>query len=217
MTLIDLSHAIAHGQRVYPHLPAASIVDHLSHEESRSRYAEGTTFQIGKAELIGNLGTSVDAPFHRFAAGPDVAALPLEAIADLDAVVVHVPPDRTTIDADAFESIPVTGRAVLVRTDWSTRWQTPAYVDGHPHLTAAAARLLVDAGVTFFGIDSLNVDDLTDGTRAVHTALLRAGIPIGENLTNLAALPAGRFRFHAVPVKLEGMGSFPVRAYAAVR
>ena len=53
-------------------------------------------------------------------------------------------------------------------------------------------------------------------SRPVHTKLLGANIPIGEHLANLAALPDTGFRFSAVPPKVKGMGTFPVRAYAKV-
>jgi kynurenine formamidase len=45
---------------------------------------------------------------------------------------------------------------------------------------------------------------------------LGRGIPIAEHLCNLGMLPDGGFRFHATPVKVNEMGSFPVRAYAVV-
>ena len=217
MTLIDLSHEIADGLAVYPHLPAARIRDQISREESRAHYAEGTTFQIGRAEMVGNLGTWVDAPFHRFADGVDLAGLPLERLADLDAVVVRAPRDRRAVDTGAFDGREVAGRAVLIDTGWSEHWGTPAYLERHPYLTRDAGEWLAEHGATFVGIDSLNVDDPEDRERPVHTVLLRAGIPIGENLRGLDQLPDDRpLRFHAVPVKLRGMSSFPVRAYAVV-
>ena len=64
------------------------------------------------------------------------------------------------------------------------------------------------------GIDSLNIDDDKDGTRPTHTILLDGGVAIVEHMTNLAALPDTGFRFFAVPPRVKGMGSFPVRAFA---
>src|SRR5215216_6789523 len=75
--LIDLSHEIEAGMTTYPGLPGPIIVDHLSREASRGHYAEGTTFQIGRIEMVANTGTYLDAPFHRYAEGGDLAALPL--------------------------------------------------------------------------------------------------------------------------------------------
>ncbi len=215
--LIDLSHVVEDGLITYPGLPAPHICDFWTREQSQAHYAPGTTFHIGKIEMVANTGTYVDAPFHRFSDGVDLAGLALESLADLDTVVVRPDLTRTrAIDASTFKNLNVQGKAVLVHTDWSRHWRTPQYGHGHPYLTAAAARWLADVGAVLVGIDSLNIDDITDGQRPVHTALLGAGIPIAEHLTNLAALPERDFRFHAVPVKVAGMGTFPVRAYAVI-
>jgi kynurenine formamidase len=105
-------------------------------------------------------------------------------------------------------------KAVLVETGWSRHWNTPQYFDGHPFLTEDAARLLADSGVALVGIDSHNIDDVRDLRRPVHSILLKNEIPIVEHMTNLAALPRTDFRFFAVPVKVKGFGTFPVRAFA---
>jgi kynurenine formamidase len=220
--LVDLSHEIEHGMVTYPGLAAPVVSDWLSREASRERYAPGTTFHIGKIEMIANTGTYMDAPFHRHEGGADIAGYPLEAVADLDGVVFRAVV-RTGRDLDArFFRSPdvrrdVRGRAVLVHTAWDTHWRTPAYGSGHPFLTREAAEYLVSAGAALVGIDSLNIDDAPgDGTRPAHTVLLSAGIPIVEHMTNLGALPDTGFRFFAVPPKVKGMGSFPVRAFARV-
>ena len=199
----------------YPGLPGPRISDHLSREASRSKYAAGTTFQIGRVELVANTGTYLDAPFHRFAQGADVAGLPLERLADLEGVVVEAGPDRA-IGADRFDGLELSGKAVLIRTGWDIHWRTPRYGEGHAFVTRVAAETLVLAGPALVGIDSVNIDDTGDASRPAHTLLLRAGIPIVEHLCNLRVLPASGFRFSAVPAPLRGLGSFPVRAYAVI-
>jgi len=216
MPLIDLSHVIESGMTTYPGLPAPVVCDYLTRDASRSRYADGTTFHIGKIEMVANTGTYVDAPFHRYAERADVADLPLDRLADLDALVVSVDPGRRPIDAATFAGLHLRGRALLIHTGWSRHFRTPTYFEGHPYLTRAAAQALVEAGVVFVGIDSLNIDDTADGSRPAHTIVLGADVPIGEHFTNLAALPATGARLHAVPVKVRSMGTFPVRAYAVV-
>jgi len=216
-TLVDVSHVVADGTITYPGLPAPVITDHLSRAASRSRYAPGTEFQMGKIEMVANTGTYVDAPFHRYADGADLAKLPLEHVANLDGVVVRcVGRAERAIDRDAFAGVAVRDRAVLVHTGWDRHWGTAAYGVGHPFLTCAATAALVEAGARLVGIDSLNIDDTADGTRPAHSLLLGAGIPIAEHLCGLERLPDTGFRFFAVPVKVSGMGSFPVRAFAMV-
>ena len=214
MTLIDLSHVVEAGMQTYPGLPGPVICDFLSREASRSKYAPGTEFQIGKIELVANTGTYVDSPFHRYADGTDLAGLRLEQLAHLDTVVISS--KASAIGPEAFQGLELRGKAVLVHTGWSRHFRTPEYFTGHPHLTGAAAELLARAGATFVGIDSLNIDGTADGSRPVHSTLLAAGIPIGEHFTNLGALPARGARLHAAPVKVKAFGTFPVRAYAIV-
>lgn len=214
--LIDLSHTVEDGLITYKGLPAPIICDYLSREASREHYAEGTTFHIGQIEMVANTGTYLDAPFHRFADGKDLADLALSSLADLEGIIVRVPPGQQLIDADAFVDLDVRGKAVLVHTGWSRHWKTDQYFEGHPFLTEAAALHLRNAGAALVGIDSLNIDDTDDGRRPVHTVLLSVDILIVEHLTHLEAVPDTGFRFFAVPVKVKAFGTFPVRAFAIV-
>ena len=173
---IDLSHEIGHGTVTYPGLPAPAICDFLSREDSRQFYAEGVEFHIGRIDMVANTGTYLDSPFHRYSHGKDLAALPLESLVDLDGVKVCS--DAPAIDAGVFESLSIENRAVLIETGWSRHWGTERYLSGHPFVTAAAARLLKERGAKLVGIDSLNIDDMADRTRPVHSILLGADIPI---------------------------------------
>ncbi|HEX5130875.1 MAG TPA: cyclase family protein [Candidatus Krumholzibacteria bacterium] len=212
--LIDLSHTIENGLVTYKGLPAPIICDFLSREASKAHYAEGTTFQIGKIEMVANTGTYIDAPFHRHANGKDVSELPLDVIAGLEGVVIRARNAGRALDASLFEGIDVRGKAVLVETRWSRHWNTESYYEGHPFLTEAAATLLKDRGARIVGIDSYNIDDTADLRRPAHTILLGADIPIVEHMCNLDALPDDGFRFYAVPPKIKSMGTFPIRAFA---
>ncbi len=212
---VDLSHTIESGMITYKGLPAPVISDHLSREASRSIYGPDTEFQIGRIEMVSNTGTYLDTPFHRYPHGVDLGGLALESIADLPGVVVRVPPSGArAVDRSRFGAIEVRGRAVLVHTGWDAQWRTDRYFEGFPFLTEQAAIYLRDAGAALVGIDSHNIDSTEDGTRPVHTVLLKAGIPIVEHMTRLGALPLDGFRFSAVPPKIRGMGTFPVRAHA---
>lgn len=214
--LIDLSHVVEHDMITYKGLPAPIICDFLSREDSRKHYAPGTEFNIGKIEMVANTGTYVDSPFHRFADGIDLSELPLESLAELDGVVLHATDLGRAITAKAFEGIEINGKAVLVHTGWSRHWRTDQYFEGHPFLTKDAAEVLVEKGAAFVGIDTFNIDDTTDGTRPVHTALLGNRIPICEHMCGLELLLGSGFRFHAAPVKVKAFGTFPVRAYAVL-
>ena len=216
--IIDVSHAVEDGMITYKGLPAPVICDYLSREESRSHYAEGTEFHIGKIEMVANTGTYVDAPFHRFAVGKDLSELPLGSLADLETIIVRSDQDgERAIGRDRFEDLgDLVNKAVLVNTGWDANWRTDRYFEGHPFLAREAAEYLVDAGAALVGIDSLNIDDTEDGKRPVHTTLLAADIPIAEHLRGLDCLPDRGCKFFAVPVKVRGFGTFPVRAFGVV-
>jgi kynurenine formamidase len=202
----------------YKGLPAPLICDYWSREYSRQFYSAGTEFQIGKIEMVANTGTYLDSPFHRFADGKDLSELPLETLARLDGRVVRSPWQAgRSIQRAAFADLDLRGVAVLVHTGWDAHWRTDQYFEGHPFLTEDAAQYLIDQGAALVGIDSLNIDDTADGRRPVHTLLLRAEIPIVEHLRGLEQLPDHGFRFFAVPAKVKGFGSFPVRAFAVLR
>jgi len=203
---------IEDGMTTYKGLPGPHICDYWTREHSAAFYDDGATFQIGRIDMVANTGTYLDAPFHRFESGADLAGLELDGLAALPGLVVRH--DGMAIDADAFAGRGVAGKAVLVHTGWDRHWRTPAYFEDHPFLTEAAARLLAEGGARLVGIDSHNIDDTRRGARPVHTILLGAGVLICEHMTNLAALPEAGFRFTAVPPKIAGMGTFPVRAFA---
>jgi kynurenine formamidase len=215
--LIDVSHTVEHGMVTYKGFPAPIMCDWLSREASRAKYAHGTEFQIGKIEMIANTGTYVDSPFHRYEDGKDLSELPLESVADLECLVVRVAQGSgPAIDTVPLDAKRVAGRAVLFHTGWDRNWRTDAYFEGHPFLTARAAEWLVKAGARLVGIDSLNIDSVATGERPVHSTLLGREIPIVEHMRGLAAVPDQGSRFTAVPVKVKGMGTFPVRAFVSV-
>jgi kynurenine formamidase len=216
LELMDLSHPIEHGMLTFPGLPGPVIADHLSREASRERYRGEAEFHIARIEMVANTGTYIDAPFHRFEDAPDIGELPLERMAYLRGVLVHLPEGARALDVEAIAGLALQGAALLVHTGWSRHWRTGRYFDAdHPYVTRAAAEVLARSGVALVGIDSVNIDDMADPSRPAHTVLLREGIPVVEHLTNLHALGDRPFTFFAVPAPVRGMGTFPVRAFAA--
>lgn len=215
--LVDLSHVIEQGMITYKGLPGPIICDYWTREGSAAQYDDGSSFQIGRIDLVANTGTYIDTPFHRYADGRDLAAVDLDQIAALDGIVVRVPwTQRLGIEGRDVANLDVRGKAVLLHTGWDEHWRTDTYSHNHPFLTADGARLLLQSGAKLVGIDSNNIDDTRTRSRPVHSMLLGAGVLIVEHLTNLGALPDTGFRFTAVPPKVAGMGTFPVRAYAEI-
>jgi arylformamidase len=217
---IELSHVIGAGLVTYPGLPAPEITPHMTREASRKQYAEGVEFAIDRISMLGNTGTYLDSPFHRYGDGTDLAGLPLERLADLPAVVVRTVGDGVRgVGAGALTDLTVAGHAVLLHTGGDRYWAQPEYAVDAPYLTAEAAQWLAEHGAALVGIDAVNIDDISPaaaGGRPAHSLLLAAGIPIVEHLTGLEDVPPTGARFTAAPPRVAGFGTFPVRAYAAV-
>ncbi|HEY8447783.1 MAG TPA: cyclase family protein [Thermomicrobiales bacterium] len=222
MPVIDLSHPIDANVPMFPGHPGPVIEEYLSRAASEASYAPGTSFVIHRYSFLGNTGTYLDAPFHRFADGEDLATLPLTSTVDLPGVVIDA---RPAVSMGEFGigpgnvrsvSVDVRGRAVLLLTGWDRHWGTPAYLGEKPYLTGEAAAILREYGAALVGIDTWNIDDVADRTRPAHTVLLRGGIPIVENLRGLDALPPFDFRFFAAPLPIRGGSAIPVRAFAIV-
>ena len=213
--LVDLSHPIHHGLVTYPGLPAPEISDHLSREASVAKYAPGVTFQIGRISLVANTGTYLDSPWHRYADGVDLSGLSLEKLVNLEGVLLRATgTGRRAIDVLELAPLEVRGKAVLLATGWDVHFAPPRYGQEAPFLTDAGAACLVEHVAVLVGIDSINIDDMGDAARPAHSRLLAAGIPIVEHLRGLEQLPASGFRFSAAPPRIQGLGTFPVRAYA---
>lgn len=214
--LVDLSHPIRAGLVTYPGLPAPAITPHLTREASREKYAPGTEFAMDVITMIGNTGTYLDSPFHRYADGGDLASLPLETLVGIPAEVFRMTDaSQRGIPAEVFLDRELAGAAVLLHTGWSRHFGRPEYATGSPFLTEAGARHLVEAGVVIVGIDALNIDDTeSGGERPAHSILLEAGVHVVEHLTALDRVPVRGARFTAVPPRVEGFGTFPVRAFA---
>jgi arylformamidase len=216
--IVDLSHPIHDGLITYPGLPGPELRPYLTREQSRESYAPGTEFQIDAVTMVGNTGTYLDSPFHRYADGADLAALPLESCAELPAVLARVAGSGArAVEAGALAALEVAGRAVLLHTGGDAAWGRADYATEAPYLTEAGARWLAEHGARLVGIDSVNLDDLqSGGHRPAHSILLRAGIPVVEHLTGLGQLPPTGFWFTAAPIPVAGCGTFPVRAYATI-
>lgn len=224
--VVDLSHPIRAGLVTYPGLPAPSITPHLTREDSRARYAPGTEFAMDVIHMIGNTGTYLDSPFHRYADGADLAGLDLSTLVGLRAEVFHLEDawdaSRRGIRPETLADRDVRGAAVLLHTGWDRWFGQPEYGTGAPFLTGQAAQWLIEAGAVLVGIDSVNIDDADPSTgsgggeRPAHSLLLGAGVHVVEHLTNLGALPPHGARFTAAPPAVEGFGTFPVRAFAEV-
>ena len=214
--LVELNHILEDGMMAYPGLPRPKIGAFLDHKESRSRYNDQAEFYLGKVDMVCNLGTYVDSPFHRYPGGADLSQIPLERVSGIPGIVLDaVVSSNRSITLDVIDS-ELRGKAVLIRTGWDKRWGTESYWEPGPYLSGESTDLMIRCKVFLVGVDFWNVDDTTDPSRPAHTRLLASEILIVEHLCNLSVLPRTGFKFYAVPLRIVGGASFPVRAFADI-
>lgn len=215
--LIDLSHTIENSLTTYKGLPPPIICDYLSREDSKKIYESPDEFHIAKIQMVGNTGTYMDCPFHRYEDGKDFSQLLLENFVDVDGILISVPFKQTLkIDIGHFQNYELKNKAVLIHTGWDKYWNTDKYYTNHPYITAEAAEFLKKQKVKLVGIDSHNIDNTNFNSRPVHSTLLKANILIVEHLCNLQKLSSTLFTFSAIPPKIKGTGTFPVRAMGKI-
>lgn len=212
---IELNHVLKDGMQAYPGLPSPKIGAYLDHEASRDHYAGRAEFFLGRVDMVCNIGTYLDSPFHRHRGQADLSQIPLERVAGVPGIVLDAAGSRAAIALERPAS-DLSGRAVLIRTGWDRRWGTDAYWEPGPYLAASTVDLLIQARAVLVGVDFWNVDNTQDPSRPAHTRLLAEEILIVEHLCNLSALPRTGFRFSAVPLRILRGASFPVRAFAEV-
>ena len=216
MRLIDLSHPLETDMVLFSEAaPQARIEPWLSHEQAGlSGNYQGCSCELTEVQFVTSMSTYMDSPYHFNPQGGAIETLTLEQTV-LPGIVIectHIGSSEPILP-DVLSGIDFTGKAVLFHTGWDRYWGTEAYRT-FPFVSRETAIALRDGGAKLAGVDFLVIDDTTDPTRPVHVTLLHSNILIVENLTNLGALPAEGFTFHAPPVKVTGAAAFPVRAYA---
>lgn len=213
---VELNHVLEDGMTAYPGLPRPKIGAFLDHERSRGHYAGKAEFYLGKVDMVCNVGTYLDSPFHRYPDGADLSRIPLEAVAGIPGIALDAAASADRSISLGCDPSEVRGRAVLIRTGWDRRWGTDAYWQPGPFLSGELIALLSQAKPTLVGVDFWNVDNTEDPSRPAHTRLLAEGILVVEHLCNLSALPRTGFRFYAIPPRVVRGASFPVRAFAEI-
>jgi kynurenine formamidase len=161
--------------KAYPGLPSPKIGVFLDHEASRAHYGGKAEFYLGRVDMVCNLGTYLDSPYHRHRDRADLSQVPLERVAGVPGVVLDAVPSSDRSIALDCRTSDLCGRAVLVRTGWDRRWGTDAYWEPGPYLASSFIDLLIRVGATLVGVDFWNVDDTGDPSRPAHTRLLGEG------------------------------------------
>ncbi len=212
--IVDLSQEISPELQMFPAYPKPSFLPWTTREHHG--------FLAEALFIVSHSGTHVDAPWHYRPEGKKIHELPVSkfvvrcrlldlrpqrAKARIGAAVL-----RKAARATGFAR----GDAVILWSGWETRRGRDAYLFENPGLGGRGAEELVRWGTSFVGVDTANIDHPDAGEFPAHHSLLKAGIPIIENVANLADVRASTFTLVALPLRLRGATGSPVRAVALV-
>ncbi len=212
---VDLRHELYDAMAPYPWLPLPRIGAHWDHAASQSN-VDGEEFCLDKLDMPVDVGTYIDAPFHRFRDRADPSQIPLSRLVGLPGVLVDCMGSPNRELAPHLERQGLQGVTVLIRTGWDRRWGRDASCEPGRYLSVGFADLLVTCGIALLDMEFWNADDTTTRRRPACTRLLDAGILIVEHLYRLGYLPTSGLRFSAPVVRIRQGASFPVRAFAEV-
>ncbi len=205
MKLIDLTHTFTNNMPVYPADPKATI-EQIAHIEEDS-------FNDHKIVSTMHVGTHIDAPFHMLADGETIDQINLEKFFG-KGVLIDVR-NRSRIDASVLKGLQIKeGAVVLLYTGYGSKFGTDEYYKNDQVVTEDFASKMVELKIKMLGMDMPGPD--MDQPWVTHKILLRNGILLIENLTNLDQLEGvDNFEIIALPAKFQADAAF-VRVVAKI-
>jgi arylformamidase len=219
--IVDLGHELYSGMPCHAaKITAFWTVDDF---ESTRRTSQGRRALHNKMMLLSeHTGTHLDAPSHFDETGLSVEHVPLQNLIlpghllDLCHKREYEPIEpHDLIDAERASGKAIgPGTAVVLRTGQDVNWGTEDFFTKRPYVTAAGAQWLVDRGITLFCTDLIAIDDPHQWWEPTHTAFLKGGVPMVQQLNNLERLIGREFTFIVLPLPMRGGTASPVRPVA---
>jgi len=175
------------------------------------RQENGESCNVSTITMSVHVGTHTDSPLHFDIAGADMASVDLQRYIGrcrvIDVEGVGNPP---LVPAAALTPAVLAGaERILFRTRSSHDHRV--FEPGFTAVGFDAAKALVAAGIRLVGIDTPSMDHAESKSLDGHHALYEGGIAILENL-DLSQVPPGDYELIALPLRIVGGDSSPVRA-----
>jgi kynurenine formamidase len=208
--MIDLTHVI---QPTAPDAQRKFVVRvHDALEEIPGKVRpEGEWYVMSDVDLMGHVGTHIEAPFHCLKKGADLSQIPLDRLGG-DAVILNL------VNAKADGGVTLQQVQDAAKAAGGVRKGDIVFcrMGPTPYFSTASLKWLVAQGMKLMGVDSAGVELADDTTHANvnHLVLFRAGIPLIENLANLDRVSRPRVKVYALPVPVRGLDAFPLRVIA---
>lgn len=212
--VIELSHRLTPGRQRFV-LEARS----RSVEEYLPEYGvpEGEWYIMTDVKACTHVGTHLEAPYHAFEDGKQVADLDPRSLIGPAAVVDFS--DKSAGQPIIREEMVERGAHIengdilLIRTGLSRHYLTDKY--RRPYLETETVDWLIQRGIKALGIDCSGFENRAVESHEVnHRRLLRRGILIIEDMNNLDLLKQARVFFFALPLQIEGLDACWIRPIA---
>lgn len=202
MKCIDLSHKIDSGIPVYPGDMEVSLI------KAKNLPSDGYNAYNFSSGL--HAGTHLDCPMHLLESDKTIDEYPLERFQGKGCIINVIGESVIHYKKEYGDNVR-NGDIVLVYTGTDEYYGSYRYYDEHPLISDDFARFLVSREIKMLGIDMPSPDFYPF---EIHKLLLKQGIFILENLTNLKLLAeAESFEVFAAPLKIHAEASL-TRAFA---
>lgn len=221
MRILDLTLELADGTQTHPAHPRCVVIEFANHAATAPRFRPPCMGFASRILMFSDhIGTHVDSPFHFIPTGATIESVPLDRLVG-PAICLDVsgkPSDQPVTPsmleaAERRAGARVRQGDILLVRAWPGRPTDDGFMEG-AGLDREAAEWAVARGVKALGCDLASPDDPRDLTRPVHMILLGQGIPIMEQIAHLETLPAPRFQFVGMPLRIRGATGSPIRAVA---
>ncbi|OFI49350.1 metal-dependent hydrolase [Floricoccus tropicus] len=206
--IIDLSLHLNEKTPVYPGDPIPNI--------DVATTVDNEGYNLFGVFVGSQSGSHVDAPYHFSNTGSFVDEMSLDNFFGkgllIDVSNKGNNEEITLADIEEFLPRVKENPFVLFRTKWDKNIGKEEFFT-HPYVNGEAAQALIDNGIKFLGIDTINADQ-TGGTEfPVHDLFSEHNLIIGENWANFSDITSDNFFVSAFPLYIHCDGS-PVRAVA---
>ena len=202
MSIVDLTQSLSND---IPHFPGD-----IQPNIYQTKTLEKDGVACCNMHISSHHGTHMDAPSHF-----------VEGTASIDQISPHSffgkgvvirleegkQPDVSHVQKDEW---------VLFNTGWSSHWSSKDYYNQSPTIDEKTAELLANKKIKGVGVDAFSVDRMDAHDAKIHKILLKEGVMIVENLTNLDKLEGKHFDFIGMPLKIKDCDGSPIRAVARV-
>lgn len=212
--IVDLSHTLLPGKEEYKLEVKNKFVEEFLPDYFRPKE---NWYIMSEVFMWSHVGTHLEAPYHYLREGKDVSQISMERVMG-EAVILDFS-HKETNEAITQEELEEKGAdikegdIIILKTGLDRFYRTSKAHD-RPYLTLQATSWLVEKKISCLATDASGFEVRGVHDQPNHKLLFKNDIPVIEHLTNLDKLTKKRVFLIALPWKVKGLDSSPVRVIA---